>query len=30
MIKQIILAWLITLPVAATIAFGIFFVLQRI
>ncbi|MCF6198455.1 MAG: inorganic phosphate transporter [Hyphomicrobiaceae bacterium] len=30
MIKQIILAWLITLPVAASIAFVIFFILQRL
>ncbi len=30
MIRQIILAWLITLPVAASIAFVIFFVLQRL
>ncbi len=30
MIRQIVLAWLITLPVAATLAFAIFFVLQRI
>jgi len=29
-IKQIILAWLITLPVAAIIAFVIFFILQRL
>ena len=30
MIRQIILAWLITLPVAATLAFAIFYVLQNI
>ncbi|MCP4934720.1 MAG: inorganic phosphate transporter [bacterium] len=30
MIRQIILAWLITLPVAATLAFVIFYVLQKI
>ena len=30
MIKQIILAWLITLPIAASIAFVIFFILQRL
>ena len=30
MIRQIILAWLITLPVAATLAFVIFYVLQRV
>lgn len=29
MIRQIILAWLITLPVAASLAFAIFFVLQK-
>ena len=30
MIRQIILAWLITLPVAATLAFAIFYVLQKL